>query len=464
MSEITYYERLGLNNDAVAIDIKKGYFRTIRKYPPDKYPNEFLEIRKAYETLSDPDEKKVYDDFLSLPIEVRDKYKKALLLNEEGWISNAINILQSISKSYGIYPKVQILLADLYKNERKTNKAIDVYKELTKEYPDNAFYWEGLGTLYSLRGWSKKAKDALEKSLELDKNAESVWVELINLCKNTKRLEDAHQTIVEMFSHFENGKLDTQIYIEAIYIYALMNDQQKALDKATHLRNNYNKKQIDQTANTIVMIAIELFNLNSEGEQILVNSAFEISPENKFIKSIYEVYKNCFNCFKEIEQLRKKQKIGAKMHKILKLSVLENNGVCDDSIEGELLLEESYILDAPEGYIEEVKGINNSSDILYNQNKGFFELIAKYNPNIANADDKLEYNYLKLKLEKVKKHFDLDEDYVKDVEELIAIEREHGIDPLNLELGEPYVHEMEKVGRNDPCPCGSGKKFKKCCG
>jgi SEC-C motif-containing protein len=21
----------------------------------------------------------------------------------------------------------------------------------------------------------------------------------------------------------------------------------------------------------------------------------------------------------------------------------------------------------------------------------------------------------------------------------------------------------EKVGRNDPCPCGSGKKFKKCC-
>lgn len=22
---------------------------------------------------------------------------------------------------------------------------------------------------------------------------------------------------------------------------------------------------------------------------------------------------------------------------------------------------------------------------------------------------------------------------------------------------------MKKAGRNDPCPCGSGKKFKKCC-
>jgi uncharacterized protein YchJ len=25
-------------------------------------------------------------------------------------------------------------------------------------------------------------------------------------------------------------------------------------------------------------------------------------------------------------------------------------------------------------------------------------------------------------------------------------------------------HTEPKVGRNDPCPCGSGKKFKKCCG
>jgi preprotein translocase subunit SecA len=24
--------------------------------------------------------------------------------------------------------------------------------------------------------------------------------------------------------------------------------------------------------------------------------------------------------------------------------------------------------------------------------------------------------------------------------------------------------EGAKIGRNDPCPCGSGKKYKKCCG
>ena len=26
------------------------------------------------------------------------------------------------------------------------------------------------------------------------------------------------------------------------------------------------------------------------------------------------------------------------------------------------------------------------------------------------------------------------------------------------------LYKEQKVGRNDPCPCGSGKKYKKCCG
>lgn len=34
----------------------------------------------------------------------------------------------------------------------------------------------------------------------------------------------------------------------------------------------------------------------------------------------------------------------------------------------------------------------------------------------------------------------------------------HHHDPI-----EPIVRESPKVGRNDPCPCGSGKKSKKCC-
>ena len=30
--------------------------------------------------------------------------------------------------------------------------------------------------------------------------------------------------------------------------------------------------------------------------------------------------------------------------------------------------------------------------------------------------------------------------------------------------GGTFTHKSPKVGRNDPCPCGSGRKFKQCCG
>jgi len=32
-----------------------------------------------------------------------------------------------------------------------------------------------------------------------------------------------------------------------------------------------------------------------------------------------------------------------------------------------------------------------------------------------------------------------------------------------MSLGDTYVRHVPKIGRNDPCPCGSGKKYKKCC-
>lgn len=43
-------------------------------------------------------------------------------------------------------------------------------------------------------------------------------------------------------------------------------------------------------------------------------------------------------------------------------------------------------------------------------------------------------------------------------------------DEKRLEIKRDYnrskivINEGPKIGRNDPCPCGSGKKYKKCCG
>tara|TARA_Y100001936_G_scaffold217220_1_gene228995 strand:+ start:6157 stop:8886 length:2730 start_codon:yes stop_codon:yes gene_type:complete len=42
-------------------------------------------------------------------------------------------------------------------------------------------------------------------------------------------------------------------------------------------------------------------------------------------------------------------------------------------------------------------------------------------------------------------------------------ENEEGAKSKN-EVSQPFVRKGEKIGRNDPCPCGSRKKYKQCCG
>jgi preprotein translocase subunit SecA len=36
--------------------------------------------------------------------------------------------------------------------------------------------------------------------------------------------------------------------------------------------------------------------------------------------------------------------------------------------------------------------------------------------------------------------------------------------PVKPRSAQPYIRDVAKVGRNEPCPCGSGKKFKQCHG
>ena len=51
---------------------------------------------------------------------------------------------------------------------------------------------------------------------------------------------------------------------------------------------------------------------------------------------------------------------------------------------------------------------------------------------------------------------------VKVIQEFAAVLDEQRQNKLKLERSTPV--RSEKIGRNKPCPCGSGKKYTKCCG
>ena len=52
----------------------------------------------------------------------------------------------------------------------------------------------------------------------------------------------------------------------------------------------------------------------------------------------------------------------------------------------------------------------------------------------------------------------------KDMNEEELALRYGQIEKKQNDFGKKKPTKVIKVGRNDPCPCGSGKKYKKCCG
>ena len=91
--------------------------------------------------------------------------------------------------------------------------------------------------------------------------------------------------------------------------------------------------------------------------------------------------------------------------------------------------------------------------ITFGQTKEAEQLIAqlkKSSPTGKKAAKRLE--------ERLQQRYDVvdDEDDWMEEDDFSWLDRERA--------PQPYVRSTPKIGRNDPCPCGSGKKYKKCCG
>lgn len=57
-----------------------------------------------------------------------------------------------------------------------------------------------------------------------------------------------------------------------------------------------------------------------------------------------------------------------------------------------------------------------------------------------------------------------DPKYLNACKEFVSTLNHKEINHLINGVPKPYINPYKNIGRNDPCPCGSGKKFKKCCG
>jgi len=193
------YQRLGISQNASQEEIKNVFFLAVKKYPPEKNPQNYKLIREAYDILRNPVSRNEYDS--------KQQFGKEL----------------------------ERILADI-EYERKNNnfdKAIKLYKKVINIAPSVGIYRNQLGLLHMDSSAYKLAISQFEKAHKIDPNNSSYLLNLASAEEENRNYRKAEEHIKKAWA------LDEQDYappraLATLYFYK-MNEKQKAyetLDKA----------------------------------------------------------------------------------------------------------------------------------------------------------------------------------------------------------------------------------------
>lgn len=448
-----FYKILGLEQEAAQNDIKKAYFKLVRKYPPDRYEKEFMDIREAYETLSNEKTREQYDSINFLPIEIKELYNSARDLIEEGDFTGGIRILEKILNINSELLIVKSFLAETYLKNNNSGKALKMYEELTAGEPQNAAFAGYLAEAYLERGWQKKAIEAYNRAIELDSDNISLWIGLSDAYIKSREYWQARGVLEKALDREADISDSTTIYLRLIMLniaFQMFSEIYKYLDKLAELAVN-NIEIKDNVAWTLSHIAQLLMNMNREEDaQRVIEIATKILPEDKRILEIKKEIE-IFNKYSEqFEKLDRDRKIKEEVVALIGLEVLPDNFIEFEGMDRNSMtyIHEYEIILEYEKFRGSIRELKKNYPNLYSTKADFFEKV----------ENKIERKKMSSEYEnKIRKFMpmlgggfgmDYDEDWFDE----------------DFEYQEPFVREEAKVGRNDPCPCGSGKKYKKCCG
>jgi tetratricopeptide (TPR) repeat protein len=436
---VQYYDVLGVNPDVTVPEIKRAYFSAVRKYPPERFPEEFKQIREAYEALSDPENRLIYDSGLNNP-EFGNYFAEADRAYNNGIYEEAIIYLQ---KALAVSPGNRMarnLMGLCYLEIAEYDKAASVFKKLTYEFPDKALFFYNLGEALLGKGAYRQAMEAYETSLRLDETDIQAWkgLALCNL-KQNKYLQ-AREAL-------EQGiricGADTSIYMKLIFVDVAQGNIDKLRKDITQLEAlAMNEAEMrENVAWALAEIADYLMNDKPEFAAKLLEKAKKLNPAEQAIKKMHKEASKKQKLAEPLRQMKNDPAVHPWIKDIAAGAIL---GYENPLEEMDLDISKRLLLRDPANILTSVKHLQLQYPEIFSAGKDFFQTLID-NPNGSKVDEKKLLQDIKL-LESYAGRTDTDPIILDDIY----------IPPL------PRVKTIE-VGRNDLCPCGSGKKYKKCC-
>jgi curved DNA-binding protein CbpA len=454
----SHYEILGIPETAGNEEIKRAYFGMVRKYPPDRFPKEFKEIRAAYETLMDTQKRAEYDAIGGLPSSVVPLFHEAQRFDRLGRKNKAAEMYEIILKSHPELDNLRELYALSLSSDDKNGKAAEVWEELCRRQPGNAYYARELSRNYFDRGWHKKAVAEIQRSLTLDRTAIDSWTMLVSFTTTGT----AHGTNVwEEINKISREAIET--------LKNVTTDEWKKIPLYTHLFVASGIKKIE-TARKYLREVIRLVRENGrngqEGGRHALDEILLIIPPESLAGFYFEIQELAGMVLGRIDAMTRRRlnqlqqsfdtenlpqkgfdEIFRDLFRILNSDSHADMSYDEISIleeEAEILTIECILLDSPDTFNPQIRRLKEAYPGLYGLHDSFFnEALRTRNP------EKMIHQRTK-KISKLKRK--------------IGIDEEDDDDEGAEEVVQTVRRDQPKVGRNDPCPCGSGKKYKRCCG
>jgi curved DNA-binding protein CbpA len=442
----SHYEVLGITAAAADAEIKRAYFNLVRKFQPDRFPEEFKEIRAAYETLIDRQKRAEYDAIGELPSSVAPLFHEAQRYDRLGRCDKAAELYQFILKSHPELDKVREEYAFSLSADDKTGKAVEVWEELCKRQPGNPRYARELSRSYLDRGWHKKALSEIQRALSLDRVSLDSWSLRIScfiegIGNKIPVRDEMREITAEALEAVKEVKADewkkiyfyTQAFLAAGY--SRIDNAREQLREIIRLIREGGRKGRDEGQQALREI---LMFVPANGMATLypeLKEMADLRPDaDESIRGQLDAVRLGF----EIESLSKKEfsEIFIDLFRIL------NADSEEEGDELEITAIESHLLDDKKTYDPQIRRLKEEFPDLYALHGSFFnEALRTRDP------EKMLFQRIK-KYKKLKRKTGVYDDDDED-------------DPAPPET---VYRAQPKVGRNDPCPCGSGRKYKHCCG
>lgn len=460
------YEILGLAIGASQDEIKRAYFKLVRKFSPEKDPERFQEIRGAYERLQAEDTENEYEKpKLEMPDDPKVKFAfsevEMLIRNKD--YKEAASVAEHAVNTFGECEALLYLLAYSQRLSGRSGKAVKTYEKLVKQYPNQKIHKRNLAIAYYERGFGKKAFAAFEDAYAEGFRDYDFILQFSMCCRDREKYSRGIELLLNLVRSFDNtaeSKKHLADYIEAYMGLFTIN---------FFVGNCYFEE--------IVKLYIEFIKSTGRLLKKYDENIFDVlfmlvmtvkDDKNNYIEEVFEETKKIIpkekysDEWKIIARRIKDTKIetDSRISTVFRwcweafVSIYDYDSINDKTIIRFAQTDCKLII------IEHMPEIKKEFDIIKNDYPQLYKKMEDFFKQLERED----ISYIR---EKLLKDYDRVEKYISGGHyyELYP-ERRKGIEKLqwNSEEDGSFIRSERKIGRNDPCPCGSGKKYKQCCG